>query len=113
MGMAVLAASLVLCGCERSAAPAAVATAFLVDMDGVRHRLPQAEADSLNGLVSARPDGDTTDHINLDPPYRVIVNAIDLALEPDELILMHRGGTKRWNSSGVRARILAAAKMTN
>ena len=94
-----------------SAAPAAQATAILVDMDGVRHRLPQAEANFLAGLTSAKPDVDTTDHLSLDPPYRVIVDGVDLALEPDELILMHRGGTRQWNSSGVRARILAAAKI--
>ena len=99
----------ILIGCERSAAPASPASAILVDMDGVRHRLPQAEADFLAKVVAVQPDVDTTDHISLDPPYRVIVDGDDLALEPDELILMHRGGTKSWNSSAVRARVLAAA----
>lgn len=102
-----------LCGCGKSGARPAAATAFVVDMDGVIRRLPQAEADFLTGLVSARPDGDTTDQISLDPAYRLIVDGLDLALEPHELVLTHRGGAKRWSSSGVRARIPAAAKMTN
>jgi hypothetical protein len=93
---------------EKSATPASSATAILIDMDGVRHELPQSEAEFLAEVVSTQPDVDTTDHITLDPPYRVILNGDDLALEPDELILMHRGGAKSWNSSGVRARILAA-----
>jgi hypothetical protein len=84
------------------------ATAFLIDMDGAKHWLPKGETDFLSGVVSRRPDVETTDHISLDPPYRVVVDELDLALEPDELILMHRGGTKTWNSSGVRDRILAA-----
>jgi len=84
-------------------------TANLVDMKGVRHRLPQADADFLAGLVSEKPDVDTTDHIALDPPYRVLVNDVDFALEPHELILMHKGGTRLWKSSGVRERILKAA----
>jgi hypothetical protein len=85
------------------------ATAFLIDMDGAKHRLPMAETSFLAGVVSRRPDVDTADHIKFDPKYRVIVDGVDLALQPDELILMHRGGTKSWNSSGVRARILASA----
>lgn len=94
---------------DKSAAPAVSATAFLLDMAGARHRLPQAEADFLAGLTAVKPAADSTDHIGLDPPYRVIVEQVDFALEADELILMHRGGTKHWNSSGVRARVLAAA----
>ncbi len=85
-------------------------------MDGVRHRLSQTEADFLAGLVSAKPDVDTPDRIKLDPKYSVIVDGVDLALQPDELILLHRGGTKIWKSAGVRTRILrgksgGAAKM--
>jgi len=94
---------------EKSAAPTSPATASLVDMNGGKHRLPQAEADFLAALVSARPDADTTDHISLDSPYRVIVDKVDLALEPDGLILMHRDGTRHWKSPGVRVRVLAAA----
>ena len=103
-------------GTRRGATAAAQnreSTAFLVDMDGVRHRLSQTEADFLAGLVSAKPDVDTPDRIKLDPKYRVIIDEVDLALQPDELILKHRGGTKFWRSTGVRARILAVAGMKN
>ena len=82
------------------------ASAVLIDMDGVRHRLPQAEADFLAGIVAAAPDTDSPDSLSLDPPYRVIVDTRDLALQPDELILMHRDGTKRWSAPGVQQRIL-------
>lgn len=86
------------------------ATAVLVDMEGIRHALPQAEADALAALIAATPDVDTPDHISLDPPYRVIVNGLDLALQNDELTLMHRRGTKRWKAPGVQARILASVQ---
>jgi len=94
-------------GCRRDLpASAPPATAVLVDMDGVRHRLPQAEADYLAGIAAATPDTDTPDHIALDPPYRVIVDGVDLALRPDELTLMHGDGTRTWNAPGVQQRIL-------
>lgn len=64
---------------EKSATPATPATAFLVDIDAVRHRLSQTEADFLARLASAQPDVDTTDHISLDPQYRVILDGVDLA----------------------------------
>ena len=96
-------------GCRENAAVRAPApVAVLIDMDGVRHRVPQAESDYLAGLVAATPDTDASDHLSLDPPYRVIVDGLDLALQPDELILMHRGGTKRWIAPGVRQRVLSA-----
>lgn len=110
IGVSALILSLVLpLGCSGNAPePAPPATAVLVDMDGVRHRLPQEEADYLAGLVAARPDTDTPDHLALDPPYRVIVNGVDLALRPDELTLMHRDGTRTWNAPGVQKRVLEA-----
>jgi|GEM_PF-3204756 len=88
-------------------------SAFVIDMDAARHELPQAELDFLFDLIAREPDVDTPDHINLDPPYRVIVESLDLALEPDELILMHKNGTKRWKSAGVRNRILASVGISN
>ncbi len=85
------------------------ATAVLIDTDAARHWLPKAESDFLAAVVARKPDVETTDQLSLDPPYRVIVNELDLALEPDELILMHGGGTTRWKSPGVRDRILTQA----
>lgn len=94
--------------CGRAPTPGPAATAVLVDMDGVRHGLPQAEASYLAGIVAAVPDTDTPDHIALDPPYRVILDGLDLALGSDELTLMHRDGTRTWNAPGVRSRLLKA-----
>ncbi len=92
---------------ERNVDLLPVSTACLIDTDGVRYWLPKAETKFLSDVISA--DVDITAPVSLKPSYTVIIDGVDFALEPDELIWMVPDGTKRWNSPGVRQRILTAA----
>ena len=85
------------------------AGATLIDMDGVRHQIPQSEASFLEELLAGNPkDGGP---ISLKPKYELVIEDVKYALEPNAVIHMLKGGTKTWESPDIQNRILSAADL--
>ena len=77
------------------------------------YRLAKEVVRYAEEIISQSPKIDIPDHLALDPTVELIIGHTRYAIQSDEIILMHDGGTKIWSAPNIREKLIKAKQNKN